>query len=316
MQARVVILIGTTSWGERSLIESGRFYPPSATTAQHRLQYYASRFPITEIDTSFYAIPEPHVVERWVRWTPDTFVFGVKAFRLFTHHRTPLDTIPPDLRPAFARLGKPNLYYHDVPDELVDELWARFRAALAPLHDSGKLGVVLLQFAPWFVRRSSSFEHMSTCASKLADYRVAAEMRNKSWFTPEGAHETLAALEELGLAHVVVDEPQGFASSVPPVWTVTNPEVAVVRLHGHNRAMWHGNRARSAAERYDYFYSRAELQAFVEPIYDVARQADDVHVLFNNCHRDNAQRNAQTLIELVHARLVPRREQPSIWVGH
>ena len=51
------ILVGTSSWTDKSLIECGRFYPPSVTTPEERLRFYASQFPIVEIDSSYYGIP-------------------------------------------------------------------------------------------------------------------------------------------------------------------------------------------------------------------------------------------------------------------
>ncbi len=301
-QDPLVIRIGTTSWGDESLIASGRFYPPEAKTPEARLRFFARRFPVTEIDTSFYGIPDPEVVARWARWTPEAFVFDVKAFRLFTGHRTPMRMLPADVRAAVEGVGKDNLYYRDVPAEVLDALWSRFRAAIDPLRRAGKLGVVLLQLAPWYVRRVDAFEHLEECAERLADVRVAVEMRNKSWFSERGTPETLAFERRLGLAHVVVDEPQGFASSVPQVWEVTDPEIAVVRLHGRNRAMWHGNKAVRASDRFDYAYSTGELAELVDPVLDLSRRAEEVHVLFNNCHLDYAQRNAETFTAMVEAR--------------
>lgn len=294
-----MIRIGTTAWGDKSLIESRRFYPPTVQTSQERLAFFASRFPITEIDTSFYGIPQARNVERWVDATPAGFVFDIKAFRLFTHHRTPLAALPPDIRRILGPRDRPHVYHDAVPEDVIDELWARFRHALEPLRGSRKLGVVLLQFAPWFVARPSSFEQVARCAAYLESYAVAVEMRNKSWFSDRSRQETLELLRRLGLVHVVVDEPQGFASSVPRVWAVTDPEVAVVRLHGRNRAMWHGSRAASASERFDYLYAEHELQALVEPVRRLASEAREVHVLFNNCHGDNAQRNALSFQQML-----------------
>lgn len=51
------ILVGTSSWTDKTLIDSGKFYPPTATTPEDRLRFYASRFPIVEIDSSYYGIP-------------------------------------------------------------------------------------------------------------------------------------------------------------------------------------------------------------------------------------------------------------------
>src|SRR6266566_2094423 len=81
------ILVGTSSWTDKTLIDSGRFYPASARTPEDRLRYYASQFPIVEIDSSYYGIPIEQNARLWVERTPPEFVFNIKAYRLFTRHR-------------------------------------------------------------------------------------------------------------------------------------------------------------------------------------------------------------------------------------
>jgi uncharacterized protein YecE (DUF72 family) len=144
---------------------------------------------------------------------------------------------PKGIRNGLAPSNK-NLYCKDMPAEVLDELWARFRSALDPLRQSGKLGVVLFQLAPWFIFRSSSLELIAACAERLPGDRIAVELRNKSWFAEKHLEDTIAFEREHGFVHVVVDEPQGFPSSVPAVWQATSPELAIVRLHGRNRATW------------------------------------------------------------------------------
>lgn len=285
------ILVGTTSWGDRSLIEEGRFYPPDVTSPEERLRYYASQFPVTEVDSTYYGLlPERNAV-LWSERTPDGFVFDVKAFRLFTHHRTPVGSLPKDLRSPFR--DERNVYYHQVPGEIRDELWRRFRSALEPLRANGKLGVVLLQLAPWFTYGPPHLDYIAYAADALAGVRVAVELRNKSWLDGRHTRKVLDFERRHGISHVVVDEPQGFPSSVPAVWEATST-VAVVRLHGRNYETWDRKNVRTAAERFGYLYDDDELRGFVRPIRSLARRADVVHVLFNNCYRDNAQRNAAT----------------------
>jgi uncharacterized protein YecE (DUF72 family) len=284
--------VGTTSFGDRSLIRCGRFYPPSVKSSEARLRYFASRFPIVEIDSTYYAIPAPRVAERWVERTPEGFVFDVKAFRLFTQHRTPIAALPSDLR---AGLEGENVYFDKLPDELREELWTRFRALVEPLRAADKLGVVLLQFAPWFVFGPPALRHLERCAGALDGLEIAVEMRNKSWFGDKHRVETLDFERSLGLVHVVVDEPQGSSFCVPQVWAATHPELAVVRLHGRNESTWEDKSLASASERFDHLYSERELGELALSIERLARAAPDVHVLFNNCHDDNAQRNALAL---------------------
>src|SRR3954469_24988412 len=100
------ILVGTSSWTDKSLIESGRFYPPTATTPEDRLRFYASQFPIVEIDSSYYGIPSVENAQRWVERTPPGFVFNIKTYRLFTRHQTPVVSLAKDVRAALGPVTK------------------------------------------------------------------------------------------------------------------------------------------------------------------------------------------------------------------
>ena len=51
------ILIGATSWTDKTLVQSGQFYPRDVSTPEERLRFYASRFPIVEVDSSYHGIP-------------------------------------------------------------------------------------------------------------------------------------------------------------------------------------------------------------------------------------------------------------------
>jgi uncharacterized protein YecE (DUF72 family) len=79
-----MILVGTASWTDKSLIDSGLFYPPEARTSEERLRYYASQFPVVEVDSSYYAMPSERNAALWVERTPEGFRFDIKAFRLLT----------------------------------------------------------------------------------------------------------------------------------------------------------------------------------------------------------------------------------------
>jgi uncharacterized protein YecE (DUF72 family) len=295
------VLVGTASWTDKTLIDSGRFYPAEAKTAEARLRYYADRFELVEVDSSYYALPASKTARLWAERTPPGFVFNVKAFRLFTGHPAIPKALPSDLRSHFDP-DRQKLYYRDLPDEVRDELWRRFREALEPLEQAGKLGAVLVQFAPWVIANRDGFAQVQHVAEKLGGVRVATEFRNRSWFSDNARERVLAFEREHGLTHVVVDEPQGFSSSIPPVWEVTNEALAIVRLHGHNSETWTKKGLKSSAERFDYLYSDDELRGLVPPVERLAARARSVHVLFNNCFEDKAQRNATTFLELFASR--------------
>lgn len=293
------ILVGTASWTDKILVESGLFYPAAVKSAEDRLRFYSTQFPVVEVDSSYYAIPTARNSTLWAERTPQAFVFDIKAFRLFTHHPTSPQALPKDIREALGPIEKTNVYYADLPDELLTELWQRFRAAIAPLQQAGKLDAVLFQFPPWFVYRPSNLEHILRCTDILAGYQLAVEFRHQSWFAEKHGEQVLAFEREHGLAHVVVDEPQGFASSIPPVWEATCPDLAIVRLHGRNRETWNKKGLASSAERFHYLYSEAELTELADQVRRLGGNATRVHVLFNNNYSNYAQRNASHFRRLV-----------------
>ena len=127
------ILIGTASWTDKSLIASGRFYPPKCNSPEDRLRYYASQFPLVEVDSSYYAMPAPQVAQLWAERTPPDFTFNIKAFRLFTGHQTAPAALPKDIAEALGRCEGKHLYYKDLPAEITDEMWRRFREGIEPL---------------------------------------------------------------------------------------------------------------------------------------------------------------------------------------
>ena len=73
------ILIGTSSWTDPTLIKEGHFYPSGATSADARLRYYASQFPIVEVDSTYYFPPSEKNSELWIERTPPEFTFNIKA---------------------------------------------------------------------------------------------------------------------------------------------------------------------------------------------------------------------------------------------
>jgi uncharacterized protein YecE (DUF72 family) len=295
MKARV--LVGTCSWADKTLLEAG-WYPPHVRTPAQRLQHYARHFPIVEVDSTYYALPAQRQAHLWAARTPPGFVFDVKAFALFTHHPTPPDSLPQDVRQALPQelRERRHIYYRDLPSELRQELWRRFAEALLPLHLAGKLGVVLFQFPPWFGPSADARRHILEARERLPHYTIAVEFRQARWLADEeNRARTLGFLREHRLPLVCVDEPQGFPSSVPPLAEVTAP-LAVVRFHGRNAATWEA-KGITAAERFNYLYSPEELQEWVPRIGRLAQEAEEVHVLFNNCYRDYSVRNARQMAE-------------------
>jgi uncharacterized protein YecE (DUF72 family) len=291
------ILIGTASWTDKTLLESG-WYPPEVTTPEERLRYYAEQFPLVEVDSTYYTPPNERNSELWAARTPEYFRFNIKAFSLLTQHPTKPSALYKDLREGLGEelAGKKNLYAKDLEDTVVDQVWTRFLSALEPLHEAGKLGTLLFQFPQWFTIRRSNKEYLLECKERAAPYRICVEFRSATWFADdETTAETLDFLRSYSLPYVCVDMPQGHRSSVPPVAAATAPDLAVVRFHGHSDK-WD---SRDIYERFGYLYEPEELQAWVPKLQELAQQAQETHVLLNNCYRNYAQTNARQLADLL-----------------
>jgi uncharacterized protein YecE (DUF72 family) len=294
------ILVGISGWTEPTLVKDGTFYPKKSMSAEDRLRFYAEHFPIVEVDSSYYAPPSERNAALWIERTPAHFTFNIKAYALLTNHPTRPDSLYRDVRERLPaeQADKRNVYREQLPPELVDEVWQRFRDSLMPLHSAGKLGAVLFQFPQWFVISRKNKDYIVEAAERLPDYRVAVEFRHKTWMEERNQDETLSFLEKYQLPYVCVDMPQGFDSSLPPVAAATSSELAVVRFHGRDPAQWSKKNV-SAAERFRYDYSRSELEEWVPRIREVADSAAETHVLMNNCYRNFAVKSAQQLATLL-----------------
>src|SRR5262249_3762389 len=191
-QCTMTILVGTASWTDKSLIDSGKFYPRDATSAEDRLRYYASEFPMVEVDSSYYAIPAPETAQLWAERTPRDFTFNIKAFRALTGHQFQPYVVPKDLQHAIGK-SKGNLYYKDLAPEIQKEIWSLFFKAIEPLRHYGKLGAIHFQFAPWVTSGGPPRKHVEHCV-RMMDGRglMAVEFRNASWWTDHVRDSTLA----------------------------------------------------------------------------------------------------------------------------
>jgi uncharacterized protein YecE (DUF72 family) len=294
------VLVGISAWTEPTLVKAGTFYPKKTMSAEERLRFYASQFPVAEVDSTYYAPPSERNAELWIERTPKDFVFDVKAYALLTNHPARVESLYKDVREALPKdlAAKRNVYRDKMPGELVDEVWQRFRDALMPLHSAGKLGAVLFQFPQWFFPSHESREYLLECQQRLSALRVAVEFRHASWLNERNAERTLSFLHEHDLTFVCVDMPQGFASSMPPAAEATSRDLAVVRFHGRNTAAWEA-KSETAAERFRYEYSQAELGEWTPRIRSLSSQARETHVVFNNCYRDFATTNARQLASLL-----------------
>jgi uncharacterized protein YecE (DUF72 family) len=181
---RTNVRIGTASWTDRSLLESGRWYPDDVTSPEERLRYYASRFDFVEVDSTYYTADFEKQARAWAERTPSGFVFDVKAFRTFTLHQTPHKMLPRAVRDDLGEPpeGKRNWYYRDLPVDVRDELWTTFERSLRPLVDAKKLGAIVLQSRYGRYRRprrSGTSRNARTASTRIA-WRSSSATRHGS----------------------------------------------------------------------------------------------------------------------------------------
>ena len=296
------IRVGICAWADPALIEAGTFYPRRSMTAESRLRYYAGVFDVVEVNSSYYAIPDIRNTPRWVERTPAGFVFHVKAYSLLTGHHPRAESVPADLAallprsPRRTRRGE--IDASSFPPEALDRAFQLFRTAVRPLAEAGKLGYVLFQFAPWVHFDAGRLAYLASLPERLPGWTIAVEFRHRSWL-PDHVDETLRALSDARLAHVIVDAPATHA--VPRVTTSTAP-TAVFRLHGRNPHGWlrqlRGEEP-TVREKYDYLYSEAELRALLPEIEGVNAEAEEVFISFNNNNRDYPVQNALMMKRLL-----------------
>jgi uncharacterized protein YecE (DUF72 family) len=294
--------VGTASWTDPTITKGGVFYPRGVSSSEDRLRYYASQFPVVEVDSTYYSLPEPAIAALWAARTPDGFVFHVKAHALMTGQPTEVARLPEPLIDALPRAlaEKSRIYAKDLPLELYDAVWTHFLDALEPLRAAGKLGGILLQYPRWFLPTPENKVHLADSATRLGGTTGAVELRSRHWYgdaSGEGraTQWTLDMLRDLGLTYVMVDGPQGLESSVPPIVGVTTPELAMVRLHGRRVATWEAQKV-PTVERYRYLYSSSELEAWVPRIDEASAQARRTTVFLNNCYGNYGTTNARELV--------------------
>ena len=293
------VLVGSCSWTDKTLVSDADWYPRKTMSAEERLRFYASRFPLAEIDATYYAPPSARQAALWAQRTPDGFRFDVKAYSLLTGHPTRPQSLWKDLREQLApELGeKRNVYASHLPSDLLDEAWRRFGEALAPLRESGRLGFVLFQYPPWFGPRRSSREELEALPARLPDYKIGVEFRSPAWVASDRDRErTLSLLEQLGLVFVGVDAPA--VSGLPRLFAVTSPELFVARFHGRSERTWNDTSG-SAAERFRYLYRKRELAELAGQVAELVPEAAETHLLMNNCYRDYSVRNAAQMRDLL-----------------
>lgn len=164
---RMPVRVGTSGWAYRHWL--GRVYPRRLPGPQ-LLPHFARRFPSVEVNSTYYRLPEPRVVDAWREAVPPGFRFVVKAPGSITHDKRLRD---------------------------VEEETTEFLNLCGRLRD--RLGLVLFQLPPGLHVDLEALDDLLALVPR--DVRPAVELRHRSWFEPE----VYALLARRGAAFVVHD---------------------------------------------------------------------------------------------------------------
>ena len=280
------ILVGTASWTDPGFVE--RWYP-KGMPAHQRLSWYAEQFEMVEVNSTFYAVPDARTVERWCVATPPGFLFDVKLHQLFSFHAARTKMLPPALQKKVRSDESGRVI---VTESLRDQLLDDFLAMTEILKRDRKLGVLLLQLSPEFSPRKHELAELEPLLVRLNDYSVAVEFRNRNWTTPAQLDSIVKFLRAHRATLVSVDAPRDEHFTVMPseMDEVTNPRVAYLRLHGRDATAY--KTGKTVAARFNYDYSDSEIEEVAERANNLAAEAREVHVVFNNNALDYAPRAA------------------------
>lgn len=266
-----MIYIGVTGWGDHDSLYS------AGTTAGDKLKEYAGHFPIVEVDASFYSIQPKRNVEKWLKDTPESFQFIVKAYQGMTGHQR-----------------------GEIPFELKEDMFDAFRLSLEPYQQANKLAMVLFQFPPWYDCKRENVDYLRWCKQQMGEIPVALEFRHQSWFSPQLKQQTLQFMEQEGWIHSICDEPQAGQGSIPTVLHPTHQLKTLVRFHGRNVHGWTKPKEGDWRDvRYLYKYNKEELEEWIHHVQELNQNSETIYVLFNNNSGGDAADNAKQFIDML-----------------
>lgn len=257
-----LIRVGPAGWSYPDW--KGIVYPRERPPGFHEAGYLARFFDVLEINTSFYRPVAAPLAARWLGYVAHNprFRFTAKLHRSFTHEGHPSDAEERGFR--------------EMADVLARE---------------DRLGAVLAQF-PWSFRNTpDNRTYLEALLERFQEYPLVVEVRHRSWNEP-GVFSLLAQ-RRVGFCNI--DQPL-IGESLAPSTAVTSP-VGYIRLHGRNYKNWFRETGRNA--RYDYLYSKSELESWKPRVEEVASQAASTYVITNNHYLGQAAANALELISML-----------------
>lgn len=256
-----MIYIGTSGYSYKDWI--GPFYA-QGTKSGDMLSYYSEQFGFTEINSTYYKIPNPFMLYNMQKKTQESFVFTVKLHQSMTHSK--------------------NASKQD---------YKSFIEAVSVLSEVEKLGCLVAQFPYSFYCNKENKEYILQVREQLMDFKLVVEFRNSKWLN----NETFMFLKDNNIGFVSVDEPE--LSGLPDKRCIAVSDTAYIRFHGRNDKKWWEHN--EAYERYDYLYNEDELSEWKNKIKSLEQESDSIFVSFNNHFSAQAVTNARMLREMLQA---------------
>jgi uncharacterized protein YecE (DUF72 family) len=272
---RTRIYVGPAGWSYPDW--AGTVYPTKKTREFDPLVFISCYFNLIEINSTFYRAPARETSRRWaqrVSGSPE-FRFTLKAHRDFTHSPTP---------PAPSAVEA-------------------FKRTIEPLAEADRLLYVLLQF-PWSFRNTvDNRRRLKSTITLFRPLPVAVEVRHGGW----GRDGGIEALVASGATVCTVDQPV-IGDSLPFRTRPIGAGGAYFRLHGRNKSEWFKSDTNRDL-RYNYLYSRGELEPVAKAIRSAAETASQTVVVLNNHFRGQAVANALELKSMLSGEKVPVPER-------
>ena len=242
----------------------GRVYPRARPTGFHPLAHLARFVDGMEINSSFYALPQPAHASTWATHVAPhpEFRFVAKLYQGFTH----------------------------APEEPArwDAEAETYRAALQPLVRRKLLSAVLVQFPVSFQHGVAEVGRLGRIATLLDGLPLVLEVRHVSWFEPP----VFRTLRGLGYSLAHIDLPAAW--NHPPERHPATGPIGYLRLHGRNEDTWFRKGVGRDA-RYDYLYSPSEVGSLAHRAASIASETDETWVVTNNHFEGQAVANALEL---------------------
>jgi uncharacterized protein YecE (DUF72 family) len=147
----------------------------------------------------------------------------------------------------------------------------------------------------------------------LAGYRLAVELRNRNWVEGDRLESTVEFFRKHSASLVSVDAPAEPHFTIMPAElnAITNPKLAYLRLHGRDARAY--TTGKTVAARFNYDYSDEEISEVAARSRDLAKEAREVHVVFNNNALDYAPHAASRMRKALGQMIPPTPRQTELF---